>query len=118
MDKQARRELVGVAVNVALVEAVAHWFPWPKLLGDEMRPPATYVAGMAPILGGFAAWALRRRTLAGRDAVAGIGLITILAGVAVCACYAIDNGLGATAQQVARGILWSRMGEGSSCGRS
>lgn len=118
MDRRAWRELVGVAGLVAQAEATLHWFPWPKVAGDELHPPTTYVVGMAPILAGYTAWSLRRCRMSGRDAVAGIGLITVMAGIAVWVCYVVDRWLGGLVVGEARGILWGRRDGGLSSGRS
>ena len=72
MNSRERRALIRLGGYVGLVEAILHWMPWPKCLGDEMQPPTTYVVGMAPILSAFSFWAIRRRRLTGQDAAVGV----------------------------------------------
>lgn len=94
MDKQARGEMLIVAVIGGLEQAVAHWFPWNRALGHEMEPPFTYMVGMAPIIGLYSVWAARRRQLSGADAAIGICTITAASGLSVLAAYALDRLLG------------------------
>jgi len=96
------REVVRAGVTVGLVEMILHWAPWPKCLGDEMQPPTTYVVGMAPILGSFSIWAIRRRRLTGQEAAIGAWVITALAGAAVALAYGVDKLFGLRAGAVAR----------------
>lgn len=104
MDKATRDELIVIAGIGALEQAAAHWFPWNRALGREMQPPITYVAGLAPILGLFSFWSLRRRQMSGADAALGIGAITVASGAAVIVAYAIDRMLGHSLAARLRGM--------------
>ena len=72
-----KSELVGIGCVGGLVQSVAHWFPWPRLIGQELQPPYTYMVGMSIIIGSFTAWSRRRKTLSWIEATCGLVAITL-----------------------------------------
>lgn len=91
MDRRDSETLAGVAVVAGLIEACMHWFPWNRVIGREMQPPWTYMAGLCPILALFTGWTSMRRGLRVRDAVLGLHVIVASSGLAVAVGYAIDQ---------------------------
>ena len=88
--KKAARELIVASGFVAATQAIAHWFPWNRALGDELGPPYSYIVGTVQILIAFIAWAFRQQSITSEDAVCGLCAIAGASGASVCGCYAID----------------------------
>lgn len=88
------------ALLVALTLALEHYLIWRVLGGRVMRPPWTYIAGVATLGAGFSEWALA----AGVDwqVVAAFWFITVAGGGSVMACYHLDRWLGKRAMRATR----------------
>lgn len=104
METEARRELAVVSGYSALLQSVAHWFPWNRAVGSELQPPYSYVVGTGIITVAFTSWALRRERLTGKQATVGLLAITVASGAAVILGYVIDSVLG----WAMRGVLGRR----------
>lgn len=92
MDK-SRCELKIASTLVGFAQAVAHWFPWPRLLGRELRPPENYIVGTGLIVTAFGGWALRRERISGKSAFLGLCAVVVASGLPVIAGYWIDRRL-------------------------
>lgn len=111
MDRSDLVDLGRSAAGCAVVEALLHWFPWNRALGDELRPPLTYVIGLIPILGFSCMWADRRRRLGWLGYAAGLMLHILVAGLAVMGAYWLDG------RWACRNVRIATGGRGGASGR-
>ena len=86
-----------MAVFVALVILVEHWFPWQRLLGKECPRLLAYALGALAIAGPLTAWLLRRGM---REATLALWVAIVAAGLATVLGYVVD------ALIWARDVLW------------
>ena len=76
-----------MAICVALVILVEHWFPWQRLLGKECPRLLAYSLGVLAIAGPLTVWLLRRDM---REATIALWVAIVAAGVATVSGYVVD----------------------------
>jgi len=83
-------KLVAMSTLGAATIAALHWMPWGKLLGNELRPPKTYIVGVAVIGATFSAWAAWAQPQWGW-AIGGFWIITAAIGTGDVIAYFLDR---------------------------
>ena len=82
--------LVYPSLIALLTEATLHFVPWNRLLGRELRPPWTYIVGLAPLAALDTAWLWTVQPGANL-AIIGLWAIVGAGGLGCLAGYALDS---------------------------
>lgn len=83
-------------IVAALAIAVAHWFPWRKLLRRELPKLAAYCIGVATILGAPSLVYWRSGPLSGPETITLFWAAGVAAGATTFLCWLVDAAIEGT----------------------